>query len=66
MAFAFTAIANVTGAVVWLGLWLAGIVTDVSSGPVWAQWLLYAPAVILYGGVLIVGILWVRAAPHSG
>jgi len=66
MAFAFTRIANVTGSVVWLGLWLTGIVTDVSNGPIWAQWLLYAPAAILYGGVIVVGFLWVRAAPRNG
>ena len=63
MALAFTPIANVTGSAVWLAFWLTGIVTDVSSGPVWASWLLYAPAVILYGAVLCFGVWWVRSAP---
>jgi hypothetical protein len=61
MAFAFTTVANVTGSVVWLALWLTGIVNDVSSGPIWANWLLYAPVVIFYAAVLVVGFLWVSA-----
>ena len=65
MVFAFTAVANLTGSVVWLTFWLTGIVTDVAKGPTWAQWLLYAPAVVLYTCGLIVGFLWVRAAPRK-
>jgi hypothetical protein len=65
MVFAFTTIANLTGSVVWLMLWLTGIVADVSSGPIWVSWMLYVPTVILYAVVLVVGFLWIRAAPRS-
>jgi uncharacterized integral membrane protein len=63
LATEFMQMAQVTGSFVWLLLLLLGVVNDVSTGPSWIDWLLYAPTVLAYLGILIVGIFWVRQAP---
>ena len=56
-------VADVVGSIVWLFLLFAGVVSDVSSGPVWVGGLLYAPSALGYLAILALCVMWVRGAP---
>ena len=58
-------IADVVAAIVWLFLFFGGIVNDVSSGPPWANWLLYLPTVVGYVAIGVCCVVWIRSAPSE-
>jgi hypothetical protein len=58
-------IADVVAAIVWIFLFFGHIVSDVSSGPPWVNWLLYLPTVAGYVAIGVCCVVWIRSAPSE-